>query len=244
MKTTARSDEGPRVPNRVGRPARVTPAQIAEAALGLGLDRASVRSVADALGMSVAGLYHHVRTREDLMAVAARHTIRALLIPDATGKTWDAWLLEYSRHVFDILVSHPEFIGHIVAGATDNFVHAQHLEKFLDVLGEHGFSVKEAYEIYVEIMSAVIGAAALESGPRASAAGGRSLFSDLKSAAQALSEEATPKLRSLVDSRGWHPDRFQAVQVALMGVVASRATTASGRRRRRPGSRQRPAVAP
>lgn len=221
MKTTAaRSSEAPATPARVGRPPRVSAAQIAEAALGLGLDRATVRSVADALGMSVAGLYHHVRTREDLMALASAHAIRAMLLPDAKGKKWTKWLLEYSRHVFDTLVAHPKFIGDIVDGATENLAHAQHLEKYLNVLAEHGFSVKEAYEIYVEIMSAVIGAAALEAGHRASAAAGRSLFCDLKTAAETLAEDATPRLRQLVDDgHSEHPDRFQAVHVALAGIV-------------------------
>jgi AcrR family transcriptional regulator len=228
MKVVAPARESAPAAARVGRPPRVTPAQIAEAALGLGLDRATVRNVADALGMSVAGLYHHVRTREELLALAARHAIRALLLPDAAGKTWEAWLIEYGRHVYDILVAHPEFIGQIVCGATDNLVHAQHLEKFLAVLTERGFSVTEAYEVYVEMMSAVVGAAALEAGDRAAVAAGRSLISELGAAAQAMPGDAAPVLRKLVaDRRAARPDRFQAVRVALKGVAAARPALAS-----------------
>jgi AcrR family transcriptional regulator len=226
MKSSAQSSDAASL-RRVGRPSRVSAAQIAEAALNLGLDRATIRSVAEALGMSLAGLYHHVRTREELMSLAAAHAIRAMLLPDSKGKTWTAWVMEYSRHVFDTLVRHPEFIGNIVSGTTENLVHAQHLEKYLEVLRENGFTVNEAYETYVEMMSAVIGAAALEAGSRASAIAGRSLFGDLKSAADAL-DETTPLLRQLVNAgEARHPDRFEAVAVALAGVIDRRAGQAA-----------------
>ncbi len=54
---------------RLGRPPRVTAKQIAEAALAIGLEHATIRNVAARLDMSVPGLRHHVRTREDLVAM-------------------------------------------------------------------------------------------------------------------------------------------------------------------------------
>src|SRR5438045_8313367 len=106
-------------PARVGRPPTVTSAEIAEAALAVGLDRATVRNVADHLGMSVPGLYHHVRTREELLAMAAAHSLGALELPAYHGQEWTEWLLDYARFVYDALVAQPEIIGQVLAGAGD-----------------------------------------------------------------------------------------------------------------------------
>lgn len=210
-------------PNRLGRPPRVTPAQIAEAALAVGLEKATVRNVADRLGMSVPGLYHHVRTREELLAMAAAHSFRALLFPDPEGKSWTEWLLAYGRDIFDTLVAQPEFVGRMMAGTSTIATHAQHLERFFEVLKPHGFSVEEAYEAYGRLMSAVTGAAVLEIGDRAAAKAGRTLFSDLGRTAQALPEGAIPLVRQLVgDGRTDHSDRFEAVRVMLEGIAGRR----------------------
>jgi AcrR family transcriptional regulator len=214
-------------PNRLGRPPRVTPAQIAEAALAVGLEKATVRKVAGRLGMSVPGLYHHVRTREELLAMAAAHSFRALLFPDPAGKTWIEWLCAYGRDIFDTLVAQPEFVGRMMAATTNPATHAQHLERFFEVLGSHGFSVTEAYEIYCQLMATVIGAAVLEIRDRAGAASGRTLFSDLGTASQSLGGEATPLVRGLVDAGHDPADRFETVRFTLEGIAARRASRRS-----------------
>src|SRR4051794_29007859 len=84
---------------RVGRPARVTQRQIAEAALAIGLERATIRAVADHLGMSVPGLYYHVRSRDDLLRLAAEHSLGRLPLPKDTGQHWTTWLLDYASFV-------------------------------------------------------------------------------------------------------------------------------------------------
>jgi AcrR family transcriptional regulator len=95
------------VRKRPGRPAGVTTAEIAEAALDLGLEKATIRNVAERLGMSVPGLYHHVRTREDLLAMAAAHSLGAVELPPPEGLDLGEWLTQYGRFVFDALVAQP-----------------------------------------------------------------------------------------------------------------------------------------
>ena len=70
-------------PNKVGRPARIDRDAIAEAVLELGLDGISMKAVADHLGVSVAGLYHHVSNRRELPGAGGRAL--ALHEPDARG---------------------------------------------------------------------------------------------------------------------------------------------------------------
>lgn len=204
-----------------GRPPRVTPTQIAEAALAVGLDRASVRNVADALGMSVPGLYHHVKSRGDIIAIATVHSFRALKFPPAQGKSWSTWLLEYAQRVFDDMIARPELIRQIILGNSQHTVHAQHLERFLEILIDYGFSVGDAYRVYVQVMSAIIGAAALQAGEQAAALDDRSMFLDLAAACDLLPEWSTPLVRRLVgDGRAGHPNRFDAVRTVVNGLLA------------------------
>ena len=71
-------------PNKVGRPARIDRDAIAEAVLELGLDGISMKAVADHLGVSVAGLYHHVSNRRELLVLAAERS----LSPRRRRRTW------------------------------------------------------------------------------------------------------------------------------------------------------------
>lgn len=208
---------------KVGRPARVSTADIAEAALAIGLDRATVRNVAERLGMSVPGLYHHVRTREELLAVAVAHTLGALELPEDRGQPLGVWLEDYARFVYDALVAEPELVGQILAGTVDTLRLAQHLERFLAVVTARGFTVAEAYELYEHLTAAVTGAAASAIGHRAAVAAGHPAMADLRLAAKAHGADEVPLVHRLVRSRNGrgarHPDPFAMVRVVI-GALA------------------------
>src|SRR5690348_8903321 len=131
----------PPATKRLGRPPRITPAQIAEAALAIGLDQATIRNVADRLGMGVPGLHPHVRTREELLAMAAAHSLGEVPLPEDHGQPWTDWMLDYGRFVFDALVAQPEIVGQILSGTYNTIRLAQHLEVIFTVLTARGFTV-------------------------------------------------------------------------------------------------------
>lgn len=205
---------------KVGRPARVTPAQIAEAALAIGLDRATIRNVADRLGMSVPGLYHHVRTREDLLAMAAAHSLGELPLPEDVGQPAIEWLRAYARFVFEALVAHPEIVGQVMAGTVSTVRLAQHLEAFIAALERRGFTAAEAYQAYDDLSAATLGAAVAEIGRRAKAAAGHRRLDDLALAAKALGRDEVPHVAALVRSglRRTGPDPFAVVERVLHDI--------------------------
>jgi AcrR family transcriptional regulator len=213
------------VSKRLGRPPRVTPAQIAEAALAIGLDQATVRNVAERLGMSVPGLYHHVRTREDLLAMAAAHSLGQVPLPGDHGQPWDEWLLDYGRFVYDALVAQPEVIGQILAGTYNTIRMAQHLERIFGVLTARGFTVDEAYEAQNRLTAAVTGAAAAEVGRRAMVDAGHPRFDDLARAVQALGPTTVPLVDELVGGRDRRApsDPFDTVRLVVDAMAAARA---------------------
>jgi AcrR family transcriptional regulator len=209
---------------RLGRPPRVSTAQIAEAALAIGLERATIRNVADYLGMSVPGLYHHVRTRDDLLAIAAAHSLGELPLPEDHGQPWTEWLLEYGRFVYEALIAQPELIGQILAGTYNTMRMAQHLERLLEVLVGHGFTVDEAYAAYGQLSGAVTGAAASEIGRRATIQAGHPRLSDLGRAAKALGAETVPLVEELLRVRrsSQQLECFDTVRLVIDGVAATR----------------------
>jgi AcrR family transcriptional regulator len=200
----------------------VTAKQIAEVALAIGLEHATIRNVAARLDMSVPGLRHHVRTREDLVAMAAAHSLEALPFPDETGQPWTEWLEQYARYVYDALVTQPELIGQIMAGTVNTLRMAQHLERFFEVLAARGFTVAEADAAYHALTSAITGAAANMVGRRAATEAGHPRAGDLTRAVKALGADAVPLVDELVRSRRKEADPFDGVHVAIAGLAAMR----------------------
>jgi AcrR family transcriptional regulator len=212
------------VAKRLGRPPRITPAQIAEAALAIGLDQATVRNVADRLGMSVPGLYHHVRTREELLAMAAAHSLGEVPLPEDHGQPWTEWMLEYGRFVYDALVAQPEIVGQILAGTYNTIRLAQHLERIFTVLTIRGFSVEEADLARRRLTDAVNGAAVSEIGRRSTIDAGHLRMDDLRRAVQALGPTTVPLLADLVADRGGadESDPFDTVRLVVAAMAADR----------------------
>jgi AcrR family transcriptional regulator len=212
------SDKSPAL-RRLGRPPRVTAAQIADAALAIGLDRATVRNVAERLGMSVPGLYHHVRTREELLAMAAAHNLGTLALPDNDGQPLEVWLTSYARFVYDALRAQPELVGQILAGTVNTLRLAQHIERFLEVLTSHGRAVPEAYNDYALLMAAVTGGAASAIGRAASIDAGHPTLVDVRRAAKALGRDDATLVQELLRRRRREPDPFDIVRVAIDSIV-------------------------
>jgi len=206
-------------PRRLGRPPRVTAAQIADAALAIGLDRATIRNVAERLGMSVPGLYHHVRTREELLAMAAAHSLGTLALPENEGQALEDWLTSYARFVYDALLAQPELIGQILAGTVNTLRLAQHIERFLEVLTGHGRALPDAYDDYALLMAAVTGGAASAIGRAASIDAGHPTLVDLRRAAKALGPDDTTLVQELLRRRRREPDPFDVVRVAIHSVA-------------------------
>jgi len=213
-------DGGP--DKRVGRPPRVTTDQIAEAALAIGLDHATVRNVAAHLDMSVPGLRYYVRTREELLAMAAAHGLGELPLPIDHGQPWAEWLVDYARFVYDALVAQPELIGQILVGTVNTIRMTQHLEGFFAMLVERGFTVDQAYATYARLTDATVGAASTTIGRAAAVKAGHPLKQDLTLAVKALGPDAVPLVDRLV---GVHDltgdDPFDTVRLVIDTLAAT-----------------------
>lgn len=158
----------------VGRPPKVDRATIADAVLEVGLSRATMATVANHLGISVPGLYYHVRNRKELLLLAAERTLAAVELPEDRGQHWTEWLREWARYSRQALADEPEVFRQYLEGALATERVVEVADSVIRVLARHGFTPREALAAWAAVGSVAVGAAAQSVGQSAATAAGRS----------------------------------------------------------------------
>jgi AcrR family transcriptional regulator len=148
----------PRSP-RVGRPPRITRRDIAQAASEIGLADLTLKAVAEKLGVSVAGLYHHIDGKDDLLHLAAEYSASQAAPPENRGQHWAVWLIEWAIYTRNAFVSEPGLLPQYVDGAVSAEAIADNVEVILGVLVDQGFGVRDALEAYSLVSSMAVGSA-------------------------------------------------------------------------------------
>lgn len=145
---------------RVGRPARISRRDIAEAALELGLDDdLTMKRVAEHLGVSVPGLYHWVNGRDELLRLAAEQALSRVRLPEDTGQHWATWLREWARYTRTVLAERPELLNQFVTGGLDDDRLIEVIGRTLDVLNRDGFDPDAAFAAWEAVSTMALGAA-------------------------------------------------------------------------------------
>lgn len=214
MASTGEAPGGER--SRVGRPARINREMIAAAAHARGLEGLTLRDVADDLGVSIAALYHHVSSKDDLLRLAAEYAAARVPRPVDRGQHWAVWLYEWAQYNRRVFVAQTGLLAAYLDGAIPPTVVADNVEAILGVLVRQGFGVREANEAYETVVSCAIGTAVITLRERQVAA--------LAGGVDAALGPGHDLLRRLVDemaAEGRVP--FSArVATVLRGVVADR----------------------
>jgi AcrR family transcriptional regulator len=210
--------------NKVGRPARIDRTAIAEAVLDLGLDGISMKAVADHLGVSVAGLYHHVGNRRELLVLAAEHSLSGVAAPEDTGQHWDEWLREWARHVFRSFVEEPEILVQFMNGGLRWDAMGDVLDSVIQVLGRAGFDPVEAMAAFDTAAQCAVGAAVQEIRLRAATSEGRSSLSELHRMVAGRPPDELVGLRALLDRPPirTEPDFDEHLTTVLVGLAVRR----------------------
>jgi AcrR family transcriptional regulator len=213
----------PRPEKKVGRPARIDRAAIAEAVLELGLDGISMKAVADHLGVSVAGLYHHVGNRRELLVLAAEHSIARVPAPQDHGQHWDEWLREWARHVYSSFVEEPEVLSQFLSGALRWESMVTVIDSVIQVLGRAGFDPIAAMEAFDTVAFYAVGAAAHEMRRRGAAAEGRSTMVELHRMVATRPPEELAGVRALLAVPPSIATNFEdQLTTVLVGIAARR----------------------
>jgi AcrR family transcriptional regulator len=193
---------------------------IAAAADELGLENLTLRAVADHLGVSIAALYHHVSSKEDLLRIGAEVTAGKLPLPRDHGQHWAVWLLEWGMYNREAFLADSGLLTQYVCGGITGEIMATNIDLALGALVRQGFSAVDAMEAYELVSSTAIGQAV--KGLREREAGSdRTNFGRVLEGRPA---DALPQLRRLLDES--EPDEqtsaFTKLETVIVGIALRR----------------------
>ena len=208
---------------KVGRPARISRESIAQAASEIGLSDLTLRAVADRLGVSIASLYHHVESKDDLLRLAAEQAAARRPIPRDDGQHWATWLFEWAVYNRDAFVAEPALLGQYLDGAIGAEVIAENSDAILAPLVRQGFGVVEAQSAYQLVTSCALGSAVHAIREQRAVAVGRPEATAIRDVLAARDPGDLPHLRALLDGIAASPlDSFETRIVTVLAGIAVR----------------------
>jgi AcrR family transcriptional regulator len=220
---SARADAGaPR--RRVGRPPKLDREMIARAAHEVGLRDLTMRAVADRLGVSVPGLYHHIAGKSDLMRLAAEYSASRTELPEDRGQHWAVWLYEWAQYNRDAFTRQPELLTQFIEGAIGAERMVDTHEAVLTRLVAERFSIPEAQRAYATISEFAVGAAVAAIRERRAAAEGRPAIAEVHRVLAMSDPDEYPHVRQMVAGGTAGPrDGFhEGLLLILRGICEAR----------------------
>ena len=147
---------------RVGRPPRVQAPDIIAAAIEIGLDKVTLKQVADRLGVGIATLYRHVRNRDELVRLAAFRVALTSRLPRRDAEPaghWTTVAIGYAETLFESFAREPQLVYELMKGRLGPDVEIDFLEQFLAALEPHGFTPAQGVQLHHAVAMLAIGAA-------------------------------------------------------------------------------------
>jgi AcrR family transcriptional regulator len=162
----------------MGRPAKISRAQLQRAALQLvdrhGLAGLSMRALAQRVGVGPMTLYNHVAHREDLEILLVDAVLAEVEWPKATQPDWRAALRQLATAAWRAVRAHPAVIPLILTRRSRSLAVLQLSEALLDVLSRSGRSGTDLLAAFRAVQALIMGFAQVElAGPLSRAAGER-----------------------------------------------------------------------
>jgi AcrR family transcriptional regulator len=213
----------PRKRSKAGRPPRINRQMIAEAAHERGLDGLTLRDVADHLGVSIAALYHHVSSKDDLMRLAAEYSAARVPLPVDCGQHWAVWLYEWAEYNRSAFLAQPGLLAQYLDGAIPVDVFAGRVDGALGALVRQGFTIVAANDAYELVTSCSLGTVVSAIREHGLAGEGRTTVDALRDVVAGAPAGALPYVRLLLDpaspGRAPFPERIATV---LCGIAVRR----------------------
>ncbi len=209
---------------RVGRPARVNAQTIVAAAIEIGLERVTLKRVADRLGVAVATLYRYVSSSKELVSLAAMQVALARKLPERGNVHWSELATHYAEVMYESFVSEPQLVSELVKGNLGPDLEIEILEQFLAALSEQGFSAAEGVHLHRAVGILAIGAAVGVIASRASDQMGMPRNLSMRRALAERSDDELPLVRSALPEylnlaeTQWRP----VLDALLQGIAAAR----------------------
>src|SRR4051812_43317859 len=212
---------------KVGRPSRLSQELIVKAAYEIGLENVTMKTVADHLGVSVPGLYHYVRGKDDLLRLAAEFSAGRIELPTDHGQHWAVWLYEWARYNRSAFIADPGLLKQFIDGAIASERTGQSMNSALGTLVTQGFSIHEARLVYGLVSEFAIGAAVAAAREKQAAADGRPTVAELHRVLAMRETDDLPYLRAMLADATANPsptadDFHEGLMMVLRGIASRR----------------------
>lgn len=204
----------------------ITRERIAEAASDIGLEDLTMKDVADRLGVSVAGLYHHVSGKDELFRLAAEHAAGRVALPTDHGQHWTRWLYEWAVYNRDVFLAQPALLGQYLEGAINAEAIAERADAILGPLLRGGFGIDEAQTAYEIVSTSAIGFAIAVIRERRLSEQGRPTLSEHHRVLADRTVDELPNLRQLIAKRVTEPPApfEQRMLTIITGIAVEHGT--------------------
>ena len=209
---------------RVGRPPRVTVQEIVSVALEIGLEKVTLKQIADQLGVAQATLYRHVNNRDELLRLAAFQLTLQRQLPAAANAHWSDLAVRYAESLYEAFINEPQLISQLLKGELGPHAEVDVLEQFVGLIRQHGFSALEGVQLFHSIGMITIGAAAGAIGLNASKISGKPWNEAMRRTLQERDETELPQIRRVlpptldIDAIPWLPSLY----ALLRGIAQQR----------------------
>ena len=217
----------PRKRSRAGRPPRVSAQAIIAAAIEIGLEGVTLRRVADHLGVAVPTLYKHIRSRDELVRMAAFELTLKRRTPEHGDLHWSEIATGYALSLHESFVAEPQLIHELMKGTMGPDIELDFLERFLASMRSQGFSLDEGMQLHHAVAMLAIGAAVASISVISARALGTPMDQVLRQAAAQREAETLKHTRSVLDryvdaeTRNW----LDSLRLMLEGIAARRGET-------------------
>jgi AcrR family transcriptional regulator len=149
------SDGNPR--RGIGRPRTIDRDKIVAAATKIGIDRLTMRAVAEHLGVTTQALYNHIGGRRELLALLANDYGDAFEFPADPDSPWQDWLSAFARSLRNRLLTRPGTAASVVTRGPTSAAAVRFVDHTIGKMGGAGFDEQEALLAYKAVLELVVG---------------------------------------------------------------------------------------
>lgn len=186
---------------RRGRPPGIDRDAIARAVLEIGTANATMRSVAERLGVSLPGLYHHVRNKDELLRLATRYALVNAPPPRCEGQHWARWLRSYAVYIRTALSAEPALLEKFLGGGVRGDGEMEYIGDALEALHAQGLEPDDAIAVWAAVTALAMGSATEAHRERLQAEQGQPWLARIFGMTARRSTSDYPTLRAIAASR-------------------------------------------
>jgi AcrR family transcriptional regulator len=207
---------------RRGRPPRIDRSAIVKAALEIGTDGMTLRRVATHLGVSLPGLYHHVRNQDELLSLVTEGALTESPPPRYAGEDWATWLRRYATYIRTVLAAQPALLEKFICGVANPDGELEYVGEALDALTSQGLAPEQAIAAWAAVSAMAIGSVSEAHREHLQASTGQPWLARIITLIGRRPASDHPALRSIAESR---PDPFgaeafqQRITLLLSGIA-------------------------